>query len=94
VVLRGRVHDEAGTGIGTAPLILHVTVGRNETIQNFITQPIGASVGDVDFGFQCGDSFEIECKAPGFEPPGRTKIVVTPETHEKKLDSRSGARRG
>jgi hypothetical protein len=86
VELHGRVRDESGIGIGTAPLVLHVTCGKSETTQNFITQPIGATVGNIDFGFQCGDAFEIECKAPGFESTGRMKIVVTPETHEKTLD--------
>jgi RNA polymerase sigma factor (sigma-70 family) len=80
--LRGSAHDEDGTPIGNAQVILYSRVGRSSMRTTIMTAAHGTHVGEFDIGFRCAESAEFECSAPGFIASPRSKVRIDPHAKE------------
>lgn len=74
----GLVRDASSTPIGNATFTLFSTVAKQVTTTKIVTLPVGASVGEFDAGFVCGEPLEFEAFAPSFAPGKRHRLEFAP----------------
>jgi hypothetical protein len=72
--VRGDIQDEGGNPIGGARVFLFSTCGKNPVRSNYVANRVGPDVGAFDAGFQCADTIEVACTAPGFQPIQRSRF--------------------
>src|SRR5262249_17773043 len=87
-VVRGTVRDDRGAPLGTASVLLYQSLGKGGVGKRLVTNPFGPSIGGYDAGFQCGESFRIECAVPCFGPVPKAKLELAPGENETRADFR------
>ncbi len=78
VRVKGRVTDEAGTPIAGARLAFDTTGGGKSWRINAVSAAFGPRIGEFEFDYQCGETFQISCGAATFVRTKRATMTLKP----------------